>query len=572
MEKKQVVRTLGLTADLLELLEEPEFRVLAFRKAERLLDRWEGDWPAIVEAGFSGLPGVGTQLSRNLREWQETGVFAPLDELTAQLPPSLLDLFKVRGLGPKRIRALWKEGIDSLAGLLEASSQSKLTQLPGFGAATQAKIKNEVEFLMKNSSRRMVSVGQEIYAIVADSLQHLAERIEPAGSLRRGLETVGDIDVVVLPKDLNETAATDEVMLALAPYNAHPHDEWSHVVRCELDGVGVEVMIATRENYGAVLAVGTGSKIWNAKLEAAATAKNLSLSGMGLYKDKQFVPTPTEAALAKELSLKLPVPEWREPEHEALALPDESKLIAAKDMRGWLHVHSTWSDGAASIETMARAAKDLGASYIGICDHSQLASYAGGLTPERVVAQWQEIDAIADTVGIKILKGIESDIRSDGSLDYEDEILAGFDFIVASIHSQFALDPVAQTKRLLQAVSNPFTTILGHPTGRLLLRRQPYRFDLDAVLEAAMTHNTIIEINANAYRLDLDWRDVLRANQNKKLAALRFAINTDAHNTEGLSDLKFGLAVARKAGLYKDKVINTLSPDEFLAFVKSKRN
>jgi DNA polymerase (family 10) len=233
-----------------------------------------------------------------------------------------------------------------------------------------------------------------------------------------------------------------------------------------------------------------------------------------------------------------------------------------------LHVHTTWSDAADSIEAMAVAARDLGYQYLGICDHSQLAYYAGGLTPDRVRAQWQEIDAVNGSVeGITVLKGTECDIHADGTLDYVDELLGGFDFVVASVHSSFGLSQAEQTERLVRAVSHPLVTILGHPTGRLLLRRPSYRMDLTAVLDAAEEHGTVIEINANAYRLDLDWRDVL-ANRKRNL---KWAVNTDAHNRAGLLDLRHGIASARKGGLTTSQVINCLPVGDFLSLASAKR-
>jgi DNA polymerase (family X) len=310
----------------------------------------------------------------------------------------------------------------------------------------------------------------------------------------------------------------------------------------------------------------TGPKSLVEIMQNQATVRDIRLDSRGMFKADSLLPTISEAECFALLDLPYIIPEWREPEHQAVAnRPDPSELVTVAEITSMLHVHSTWSDGSASIKAMAEATKALGCRTIGICDHSQLAFYANGLTAERVRAQWAEIEAL-EIAGIRILKGIECDIHSDGSLDYDEELLAGFDFVVASIHSAFGLGQAEQTKRLIRAVSNPFTTILGHPTGRLLLRRPEYAFDKRAVLEAAAANRTIIEINANAYRLDLDWRDVLAHRDLITGHNLRYAINTDAHNLEGLRDLKYGVAVARKAMLTTQEVVNCWDIDDLLGF------
>ncbi len=564
MDKKQAVNVLGLTADVLELLGENEFKVMAYRKAERMLDRFDGDWNAAIERGFSGIPGIGAQLSAQLSEWHTTGSFGPLEDAGSLVPPGVLELFRVRGLGPKKIRALWDAGVDSISALLEAGRAGRVAALKGFGVNTQAKLIEEAEFVLRSSQRRHADAAEDAFATLAAQLEGVVARLEPAGSLRRGLETVGDLDVVAV-------GDRDAILRALEPFS--PQDDPTHpwLIGANVDGMNVQLQAATPESWGACHAVMTGSKPFLEPLVQRAKERGLEFSSRGLYGNGALVPTPTEHDAFIALGMPYIIPEWREAEHMSLlesnSLPNPDELVRLEQMRGMLHVHSRHSDGANTVREMALGAQARGASYLGICDHSQFAFYANGLTPERVRAQWQEIDALnAELEGFTILKGIECDILADGSLDYDADLLTGFDFVVASVHSSFNLPEAQQTARLIRAVQNPFTTILGHPTGRLLLRRNPYRFDHKAVLEAAEAAGTIIEINANPYRLDLDWREALEYRER-----LLFAVNTDAHVVSGFDDLRYGVRAARKAALTAERVVNTWNPERFVAFARNKR-
>jgi DNA polymerase (family X) len=557
MDKKAAIKALSLAADLLELLGETEFRTTAYRRAARGLDGI--DWEQAKAADFRGVAGLGPQLAPLVREFSESGVFLPLENAASQVPAGVLALFGVRGLGPKKIRALWDGGIDSLSALIKAGETGQLGTFKGFGAATASKIVEAARFVITSSERRHRSSALAIFEQLTALLAPVTNSIEMAGSLRRGLETIGDIDLVVL----GDPAA---IMAALAAFEPQPDPQYPWLLSFRLADTPVQLAIGTPATHGTTLAVMTGPKSLVATMQAQATALGLALDSRGISKESLLLPTKTEAECFELLQLPYTIPEWRELEHQGISnRPDPSELVTVAEITSMLHVHSTWSDGSASIAAMAKASKALGCRSIGICDHSQLAFYANGLTAERVRAQWAEIEAL-EIEGIRVLKGIECDIHSDGSLDYNEELLAGFDFVVASIHSAFGLGQAEQTKRLIRAVSNPFTTILGHPSGRLLLRRPEYAFDKRAVLEAAAANRTVIEINANAYRLDLDWRDVL-ANRDLVIGHnLRYAINTDAHNLEGLRDLQYGVAVARKAMLTIQEVVNCWDIDELLAF------
>ncbi len=555
MDKKQAVGALEAAADVLELLGEEGFRVNAFRAAARALENLGEPFEDVLARGFRGVPKIGGTLGEELREFARTGALPSYRAAAEQLPPGVLGLFRVRGLGPKKIRLLWLSGIASLEELREACLDGRVAAIKGFGAKSQATILENVEFALSAQGRFRLGVAYG----VADQVTRALEGLEPrlAGSLRRGLETVGDVDLTV-------TGTREEVWgrleglledLGHAEYPA-----W----RGTLSGVPIEVGYGTAETRGAVDLTFAGGAYRDVVL-GKATEQGLTLDSAGLRRENEVLPTPSERDVFAVLKLPDRPPEYRETEHLGLDdLPPEEDLIREGDILGLLHTHSTWSDGGASIREMAGAARDLG-QYLGTGDHSGNAFYANGLNAERLHAQLREVRAL-QAEGLPLIAGAEVDILEDGTLDYPDELLAELDYVVASVHSHFNLDPARQTERLIRAVSHPLITILGHPTGRLLLRRPPYAFDLDAVLEAAFERSTVVEINANPARLDLDWRGALRWR-----SQLKFAVNTDAHVPAGLGDVRFGVAVARKAGLTKADVVNSLDRQAFLDFVREQR-
>ena len=558
MTKKDALNALSQTADLLELLGGNDFRAAAYRKSERLLERWEGNWDAAIDDGFKDAPGVGVQTGRSLTQFAQTGVFQPLEELRAQVPNSVVDLFRVRGLGPKKIRALWDAGVDSIPALIASAKVGELAGFKGFGKSTQDKLLEAAEFVLNIGERHRLHAAEAAFSKLSLVLEGIAQ-VHAAGSYRRGFETIGDLDAV---------AVGDAAMIraALEPFGVVPDASYDWLLAATLEGVKLSLAVATPDTLGAVLLVMTGSKAYLERAMTASSERGLALSSQGLSRASTPLSTPTERAAFAALELPYRIPEWREAEHDAVALPDPADLVHLSDVRGMLHIHTTYSDGAHSVLEMALAAQKLGMTHLGICDHSQSAFYAGGLTPARVRQQWLEIDAVnADLQDFRILKGIESDILGDGSLDYDDALLGGFDFVVASVHSRFDMSEADQTARLIKAVQNPFTTILGHPTGRLLLRRPSYKLDIPAVLEAARESGAVVEINASPYRLDLDWREVLKA-QNQW-----YAVNTDAHHSSGYDDLKYGVRTARKGAVTKQRFINALSASDFLEFARAKR-
>ncbi|MDL2342757.1 PHP domain-containing protein [Deinococcus sp. MIMF12] len=554
-----LVSALKSTADLLDVLGEEPFRAQAYRGAARSLEALDVDVPTLLASGFAGVPKVGKGIAAELLAYARGGSFGPLEDAASQVPAGVLGLFRVRGLGPKKIRALWDAGIDSLEGLREAARDGRVAALKGFGARSAGTILEAVEFALGAQDRQHLSTGRAVVEGLLARLDGLDPR--PAGDARRGLETVRTARVTVTGTADDVQERLGSVVEGLAPLEGKP------LLAGRVDGVPVEVGYAPAEVRGALDLMLGGSTAYRESLRAGARAKGFDLSGRGLRRGEPLLPTPTEADVARELGLPLRPAEYREPEHDALweTLPAPKELLTVADLRGMLHTHSVWSDGGATLPEMVAAARALGHAYLGTGDHSRAASYANGLSLERLRAYVQEIRALQGA-GLPILAGAEVDILADGSLDYPDEDLLTLDYVVASVHSHFTLDPARQTERLVRAASHPLVTILGHPTGRLLLRRPGYALDLGAVLEACAANGTVVEINANPYRLDLDWRDALRWR-----GRLTFAVNTDAHVPGGLGDTRYGVAMARKAGLTPADVVNTLSQAEFLAFVARQR-
>ena len=561
LDRKQAAAQLERTADLLDLLGAEAFRANAFRSAARSLEGVDTPWDELVLTRFQDVPRIGRALAAQLAELDRTGVFAPLAEVSAQVPPGVQALFRVRGLGPKKIAALWGAGVESLQDLKGALEDGRVSALKGFGAKTAATLLANVDFALAASERHLMPVGERVAAALLERLADLAPLA--GGSVRRGLDTVGDVDLTVT----GERAAVAQRLAGLlddlsdAPYPA---------LRGTLDCVAVEVGYGEAETRGARDLTFGGSGAYLDFLRTRAGARGLELSSAGLRTvDGALATDGDERAVLTSLDLPYLPPEYREPEHEAYwadpsGLPPESELVTVDDLKGLLHTHSNWSDGAATLAEMVAAARAQG-RYLGTGDHSRAAFYANGLSVERLRAYVAEIRAL-QAAGEPVLAGAEVDILDDGALDYPDEELSQLDYVVVSVHSRFDLSAEAQTARLVRAASHPLVTILGHPTGRLTLQRPAYPVDLEAVLAACEANGTVVEINANPHRLDLDWRVALRWRER-----LRFAINTDAHVPGGLNDLRFGVALARKAGLRAQDVVNSLDREAFLAFVQAQR-
>jgi len=526
---KALARLLGETADLMEVLGEGGFRVNAYRKAARALERYEGELSELLAAGFDTLPGIGKGLAAALAEIVASGEFGYLEELRGQVPPGVVELFMVQGLGPKRVRALWQAGIDSLEELVRAAEEGRIAAMPGFGKKSEQALLEAARFALANLRRVHLSTGLEAARLLLADLEAAGVYAALAGSLRRRLETAGNVDLVA-------RAAPEAVLSALGE---HAQEVRGNVVHGRLEGLPLRVFCAGAREFGTVLLRATGSEAW--------------VRALG-----ELPPAASEAEVFAALGRVPAPPTWREPEHLGLAPP--ARTVERADLLGMVHLHTAYSDGAASLRAMAEAAIAEGYRYMVVTDHSQTAAYAGGLTPADLERQWAEIDALnAELAPFRILKGIESDILPDGSLDYPDEVLARFEVVLGSLHAHLTLAPERQTERLLRALENPYLTVLAHPTGRLLLRRRGAEADWERVLARAAELGKIVEINANPWRLDLDWRRALAYRE-----ALTFSIGPDAHAPEGYADVTYGLWMAQKAGLPPERVANTWPVERWL--------
>ena len=527
MTTKDLARLLAEAADLMEVLGEGGFRVNAYRRAARALERYQGDLAELQRAGFSSLPGIGKGLAGALEQIVTSGEFDYLEELRGQVPPGVNELFAVQGLGPKRIRALWEAGVDTLEELVRAAEEGRLAALPGFGKKSEQALLDAARFALANVRRVHLSTGLEAARILLADLRAAGVTAELAGSLRRRLETVGNVDLLT-------TAEPELVREALGE---HAREVRGRIVVGSLEGLPLRVFCVDPGRWGSELVRATGSAAFVAALGDLPVAA-------------------AEDEVFERLRLTPPPPCWREPEHVGLEPP--ARLLRREDLRGLIHLHTAYSDGAASLREMAVAAIAAGYEYMVVSDHSQTASYAGGLTAADLERQWAEVEALnTELAPFRILKGIESDILADGSLDYPDELLDRFDVVLGSIHSHFNLSPDEQTARILRALENPYLTILAHPSGRLLLRRKGVSADWPAILDRAAELGKVIEINANPWRLDLDWRLALAYRER-----LYFSIGPDAHAPAGYEDVQYGVWMARKAGIAPQRVINTWSAEQ----------
>lgn len=572
MDKNQAADALEEIAVLLELLGENPFKTRAYVNGARTLRGLEGDLAAVVAAGgLAELRGFGPALIEKVTELVTAGRSSYLQDLRAKVPPGLLDLLRIPGLGPKRVKEIHDLlGVATLGELEYACHENRLAGLPGFGEKMQARVLAGIAVVKKHAERFLLDVASAEGARLERALAGLpgVKRISLAGSLRRRRETVGDLDLVVA------TAEPESVMKSFVGWKGVEevlaHGDTKSSVRLD-SGLQVDLRAVTEGQFPFALLYFTGSKEHNVALRARAQKRGWKLNEYGLFReDDILVPCRDEAAVYKALGLAYVEPELREDLGEIAAAEEDALpvLLEEKDLRGVLHCHSTYSDGANTVREMALAARELGFAYIGMSDHSQSARYAHGMTPNEVKRQHEEIDRLNDELeGIRILKGVECDILADGELDYPDRILASFDFLIGSIHSRFGLDVRAMTKRLVTAIHDPHLDVVGHLTGRLLLSREPYALDVDAVLEAAAKEGVVVEINANPHRLDLDWR----ACHGFQKRGGMVSINPDAHRTEGLKDVTYGVGIARKGWLTKDDVLNALPLEKALARFSRRR-
>jgi len=554
MENKIISRKLRLLSQLMELHDENPFKIKSIANAAFKLDKLPYPAKNKTTAELEKIDGIGKSTAGKITELLENGTIAEMEELLAKTPQGVVEMMGIKGIGAKKVAIIWKElNIESLGELYYACNENRLVEAKGFGLKTQEDIGKAIEFTMAGHGKflyaQVVAIADELFAELKNLLPEIL--ISCAGDFRRCCEIISKLVIVVGTPDTAFTVNAIEGSQLLGGANA----EGNRVAGKMPNGLQVEIICADRAGYHKTLFEQTGDE----EHVKAVLSKISDLCD-------NF---PDEGLIYQKAGLAFIPPELRDGitfivKAEQNALP---QLVTYDDLRGTLHNHSTWSDGINTIEEMALFCRDeLKLQYLGMCDHSKSAFYAKGLSIEQVLQQHEEIDHLNKKLGgFRIFKGIESDILYDGSLDYPDEILNRFDFIVASVHSILKMDEEKATSRLIKAIENPHTTILGHPTGRLLLSRSGYPINYKKVIDACAANRVIIEINANPLRLDLDWR----WHQYALDKGVWLSVNPDAHRKEGFLDMHYGILAARKGGLYKERCLNTLSREEIETFFKS---
>lgn len=566
-------------AMLLDLKGENPFKIRAYTGAARAFETYRGDLGSDIATGALGeIPGIGKAILEKSTEFYKTGKLAFFEKLREEFPPGLFELFDLNGLGAKKIKVLYEQlGVSSLIDLEQACIEGKIAVIPGFGAKTQENIMKSIA--QKRQHAGLFLLG-EVVPLAEDLYDALREhpavsQISYAGSYRRRKETVHDLDFVVSTKDPQAVGEYFSEQPEVAEVIAHGPTKVS--VRL-INGLQTDLRMVTDEEFACAVVYFTGSKEHNIVLRSRARDRGWTLNEYRLapLEGNEAAEPPqlwTETEVYRALGLDFVEPELRENlgEIDAAEKHRLPHLVELTNLRGTFHNHSTYSDGQNTVAEMAAAAYELGLRYLGMADHSKGQVQANGLTADRLRAQFEEIDELnanAPWAGdFRLLKGVEVDILRDGSLDLPDDVLAECDYTVASVHGSFTLSEEDQTERILRAIRHPLVTMLGHATGRLLLQRPSYALNIRAILEAAGANGTIIEINANPHRLDLDWRWWPEA---KRLGVMT-SINPDAHSIDGLQSLWFGIAIARKGWLTRHDVLNTRSLEEVLPILARKR-
>ncbi|EON75073.1 DNA polymerase X family [Lunatimonas lonarensis] len=563
MDNKQITKTLKLTIQLMELHEENSFKIRSYQSAVNTLDREAPDLFHKSSNELQSINGIGKSIAEVILEIIARGSHKLLDELLEKTPEGILEVLTIKGLGPKKIKTLWQElQITSTHELMEACRSGQVAKLKGFGEKTQESIIASLEYIDSNKGKWLYADIEEAVDGLMVSLTNLFGKGKAVvvGQYSRKLEIISLLEILIESKDnrkalnqLGKLEGLNQQISLSSPYR------WGGIL--EKFGLRCDILLVRPEKFVNEMLLRKASR---AHLSAPLTDGNI----LGeLFLSRSF---QTEEDAYREAGMCWVPEELREGLYE-LEWAKEGKipkLLELGDLKGPLHNHSTYSDGKHSLREMADFCISQGYEYLGMADHSKSAFYANGLDEDRVAQQQKEIDSLnASLAPFKLFKGIESDILIDGSLDYSNKVLESFDYVVASVHSSLGMDRNKATARLLKAIQNPFTTILGHPTGRLLLRRQGYPIDHKAIIDACAIHGVVIEINANPWRLDLDWRWVNYAiSQGVKLS-----INPDAHETAGFADMKYGVMMGRKGGLTPDMTLNTLRVNELDSFFQNRK-
>lgn len=581
MDNSQLASALNEIAILMELQGEDSFRSGSYSRAARTLETLAYSAALRLQEGTLGqVAGMGKSMQETIGHLVRTGTTPQLDELRAKTPPGLILMLRIPGIGPKKVRILFTVlGIDTLDKLRAACQSGKVAELKGFGVKTQTKILEGLAFVEVSNERVRLDQALAVAETLLEAVKALpgVEKVELAGSIRRRRETVKDIDIVATVAD---STGAPGVLAAFArlPWVERvvgQGDTKASVVARLGEGarairLNADLRVVPAAAFAYALNYFTGSKEHNVALRQRAQALGLKLNEYGLEGEAGAPVCTEERDIYRALGMDYVEPELRENTSEVAAARESKlpELVRLEHVQGVFHNHTTASDGANSLKEMAEAARALGYRWLGIADHSQSLTIANGLTPDRVREQWREIDRLNQSWNdFRILKGSEVDILADGSLDFDDDLLAGFDYVVASVHTHFSQPREEMTARIVRALSNPYVTMLGHPTGRLLLRREAYAVDLEAVLQAARKHDKWVEINANPMRLDLDWVHCRRAGE----LGVKLVINPDAHATDELAHTARGVEVARRGWIGPSQLANTLDLEQVQAELEKRR-
>jgi len=542
MSNKEISSALKRLAALMELHEENAFKIKSLQNGAFQIDRFGSPIEGLSEAQILEIPGIGKGIAQKIHRIIHGEHDEEIDALLARTPVGLMELLNVKGLGPKKVRVLWKElEIESVGELLYACNENRLIELSGFGAKTQENIRQALEYVLQNEGKLHFDEAEILAneAILQLKNTGFSGVLEFTGELRRQNEVVTHIELL---------------------YSGDTSDIHASETLKKIDNVHFEFTLAEARKP-LLIHVCASNELGSAQHRLTGPAEHCTeIAATGTFASEEDLYT----AVGKSYTHPA-LRDWSYAEASKLS---SNKLLELSDFRGMLHCHSTYSDGVDSLEAMAKAVEGMGMQYFGICDHSRSAGYAGGLSEQKVLEQHAEIDRLnAANPKFKIFKGIESDILVDGSLDYPEEILKQFDLIVASVHSVLRMDEAKATARLIRAVENPYTCILGHPSGRLLLSRRPYPIDYPKLIDACAANGVSIELNAHPYRLDLDWRWIPRCMEK----GVKISINPDAHRIDGLRDIRYGMLVSQKAGLNAENVLNCLDAASFESWLKTRK-
>jgi len=577
VKNPEVANRLNEIGDMLDILGEDTFRVISYHRAARAVEATTEDVEGLARQGrLSEIPGVGSAIAEKIEEYVTTGRIGYHEELRGKFPPGVLELLRVPGLGPKRVRVLWQElGVTDLETLRKAAQTHRLQRVKGFGEKSEEKILRGIQLLEEGQARALLWDAAGVADVVIAYLKANSpvERIEAAGSLRRMRETVGDVDILVVTKDHGAVGRAFTSMPGLREVvqagetKATVIMEYTDWAEDRPRTIQVDLRILDAASWGAGLQYFTGSKDHNIRLRGMAQGQGLKLNEYGVFREDERIAGATEEGVYAAVGLPWIPPEMREDQGEIDAAKEGRlpRLIEPSDVRGDFHVHTNATDGVDTLEAMVGAARRRGYAYVGISDHSVSATVAFGLTAEQALARRDRFRAInREADGFEVLFGTECDILDGGELDYADEVLQEFDFVIASIHSKFTLEEREMTDRVVAAVENPYVNILGHPTTRLIGQRDPIQLDLEAVFAAAAKVGTAIEINASPHRMDLTGFQARRA----KELGCRLALATDSHSVGELEAMRFGIGTARRAWLTREDLVNAWPVDEVRSFFR----